>query len=56
MSASSAVGDGPGDGQGNVAPNLSVNTDAPRARLHPRGGAPVTLVRSSFAGDSARVR
>jgi len=28
-----------------VRPNLAVNTDAPRARLRPRGGPPVTLVR-----------
>jgi len=28
-----------------MQPNLSVNTDAPRARLRPRHGSPVTLVR-----------
>jgi hypothetical protein len=28
-----------------VRPNLSVNTDAPRAALRARGGSPVTFVR-----------
>ena len=29
----------------NARPNLAVNTDAPRARLRPRRGSPVTFVR-----------
>ena len=30
---------------GELGPNRAVNTDAPRARLRPRRGSPVTLVR-----------
>ena len=41
-----------------MLPNRSVNTDAPRARLRPRSGSPVTLVRwaSSDAEWLASVR